>query len=168
MPLIGRGRRDDCSRTTRQIALGPVTSGYIYRGDEPEPEKRHVVKVDWQRVDLPRTAVEQDLLFSLGSSLIIFAPSENNAVTRLEQLLATSTDPGNAALIGPATGSAGLAGAGAETDVDEPEPSTDFARPRKPSSFPAGRRATLRRAADGPVRRMPVIRHDRLWPLYVM
>ncbi|OLT28359.1 hypothetical protein BJF79_11045 [Actinomadura sp. CNU-125] len=110
-------------KTTKQIAFGRVTGGYTYRADEPEPSKRHVLKVDWQRTDLPRTAVKQDLLFSLGSSLTVFAPSKNNAVARLERLAAAGVDPGNAALIGP---SAGTAEAGEDTDVDQPELATDI------------------------------------------
>ncbi len=113
-------------KTTRQIALGRVTGGYIYRGDDPDLDKRHVVKVDWQRTDLPRTAVKQDLLFSLGSALTIFAPSKNNAVIRLEKLLTTGVDPGNAALIGPSTGAANVAEPGKITDVDEPELAADI------------------------------------------
>ena len=81
-------------KTTRQIALGWVTGGYTYRADEPDPTKRHVVTVDWTRTDLPRTSVKQDLLFTLGSAMSIFAPSKNNAVERLESLLTHGTDPG--------------------------------------------------------------------------
>jgi restriction system protein len=62
-------------KTTRQIALGWVTGGYTYRADEPDPTKRQVVTVDWKRTDLPRTSVKQDLLFTLGSAMSIFAPS---------------------------------------------------------------------------------------------
>ena len=81
-------------KTTKQIAVGRVTSGYQYRADEPDRDKRHVVRVDWQRTDLPRAAVKQDLLFTLGSAMSIFAPSKNHAVDRLEHLLAHGTDPG--------------------------------------------------------------------------
>jgi restriction system protein len=68
-------------------------------------------------------------LFTLGSSLTIFAPSRNNAIARLEHLLSTGTDPGHAALISPATPAAGSAAAteaGADTDVDVPELATDI------------------------------------------
>jgi restriction system protein len=111
-------------KTTKQIAFGRVTGGYTYRADEADTDKRHVVTVAWQRTDLPRAAVKQDLLFTLGSSLSIFAPTKNHAVARLEHLLATGTDPGRAAASpGAAVGiaSASLADTGAETDVDTPE-----------------------------------------------
>ncbi|MDL9935443.1 restriction endonuclease, partial [Gordonia sp. ABSL1-1] len=41
-----------------------------------------------------RSAVKQDLLYTLGSVLTVFAPSKNNAVSRLEHLLQYGTDPG--------------------------------------------------------------------------
>ena len=81
-------------KTTKRIALGRVLSGYHYLSDEPDTDKRHVLDVDWIRTDLPRTAVKQDLLYTLGSALSIFAPTKNGAVARLEALLASGVDPG--------------------------------------------------------------------------
>lgn len=117
-------------KTTRQIALGRVVAGYRYRTDESDINQRHVVEVDWRRVDLPRTAVKQDLLFTLGSSLSIFAPSKNGAVRRLEHLLEHGTDPGQgSALANVSAGSVATAEASAEEsdgDVDAPELSADI------------------------------------------
>lgn len=115
-------------KTTKQIALGRVTAGYEYRADEPDPNRRHVVQVDWQRTDLPRAAVKQDLLFTLGSAMSIFAPSKNNAVARLEHLLKPGTDPGNAALIGRGSKKivAGSADDATVQDVDQPELAADI------------------------------------------
>lgn len=116
-------------KTTKQIAIGRVTSGYEYRADEPEADRRHVVGVDWQRTDLPRAAVKQDLLFTLGSAMSIFAPSKNNAVARLQHLLEHGIDPGNATLIGitPKAAASGPPGdVTAQTDVDEPELAADI------------------------------------------
>lgn len=115
-------------KTTKQIALGVKSSGYLYRAEDPERDKRHVVRVDWRRVDLPRTAVKQDLLFTLGSALSIFAPSKNNAVVRLEHLLTHGIDPGFASTMGlPGGGGATPIGdTGTEGDVDTPELTTDI------------------------------------------
>jgi restriction system protein len=112
-------------KTTKQIALGRATSGYEFREDE-DRNKRHVVRVDWKRTDLPRTTVKQDLLFSLGSAMSIFSPSKNNAVVRLEHLLEHGTDPGQVPSINhpptqPPHGNTTL-----EEDVDEPEITTDI------------------------------------------
>lgn len=106
-------------KTTKQIAIGRVTGGYQYRGHD-DPDLRHVVPVEWLITDLPRTAVKQDLLYSLGSALSIFAPTKGHAIARLEALLATGADPGlvsfQASLTQGRTASPLIA-----DDVDEPE-----------------------------------------------
>ena len=109
-------------KTTKQIALGRVTGPYEYRAHEEDANKRHVVPVNWQRLDLPRSAVKQDLLFTLGSAMTIFSPSKNNAVSRLERLLEHGTDPGQAP---PAQHKPGALVDTTE-DVDEPELTPDI------------------------------------------
>jgi restriction system protein len=114
-------------KTTKQIALGRVTGGYEYLATEEDPSCRHVVRVNWQRRDLPRTAVKQDLLFTLGSAMSTFAPSKNHAVTRLEHLLDYGTDLGQVPFVahaGPRP-SALATGEGPEP-VDDPELATDI------------------------------------------
>lgn len=81
-------------KTTKKIAIGKGIAPYRYLKEESEPDKRHVIDVEWIRTDLPRSAVKQDLLYTLGSALSIFAPTKNNAVGRLQALLANGTDPG--------------------------------------------------------------------------
>lgn len=85
-------------KTTSQIALGRVTSGYEYLSQNEDPGKRHIIRVDWKRTDVPRTVIKQDLLYTLGSALTIFAPSKNDAASRLEHIMQTGTDPGQASL----------------------------------------------------------------------
>ena len=81
-------------KTTSQVAFGRVKSGYEYLSDEPDPSRRHILRVDWLRPDVPRTAIKQDLLFILGSAITVFKPSRHDAAWRLEQVLATGKDPG--------------------------------------------------------------------------
>jgi restriction system protein len=88
-------------KTTSQIAFGRVTSGYEYLASESDASRRHVVRVDWQRTDVPRTAIKQDLLFILGSALTVFEPTRNDAAWRLEKVMETGVDPG-ARTTGPA------------------------------------------------------------------
>lgn len=109
-------------KTTKKIALGRVLEGYQFRADEADPDKRHVVIAEWLRTDLPRTAVKQDLLFTLGSAMSIFTPSKNNAVARLEHLLAHGTDPGSLGVPTPPEGGAVTP----EQAVDEPELSANI------------------------------------------
>ena len=113
-------------KTTKQIALGWVTGSYEYRAQEEDKAKRHVVPVDWQRLDLPRSAVKQDLLFTLGSALTIFSPSKNNAVVRLKQLLEQGTDPGQVAAFPPLKHPKSGSTIDTTDDVDEPELSPDI------------------------------------------
>ncbi|UQN29222.1 restriction endonuclease [Brachybacterium kimchii] len=86
-------------KTTREIALGRVTSSYEYIAGN-EPDHQHVVRVDWQR-QVPRSAMKQDLLYTLGSALTIFSPSRNNAAARLEHVLRTGEDVGSIGLTSP-------------------------------------------------------------------
>lgn len=66
-------------KTTSQIAFGRVTGGYEYLADELDPSRRHILRVKWERTDVPRTAIKQDLLFMLGSAITVFKPSRNDA-----------------------------------------------------------------------------------------
>ena len=76
-----------------QIALGVVTQGYWF-ADDDDSGARHCVDVDWKRTDVPRTAVRQDLLYSLGSALTVCQIKRNDAVRRLQRMLETGADPG--------------------------------------------------------------------------
>ena len=76
-----------------QIAFGTVRKSYWYNQDD-DPNWAHTVSVDWKRRDVPRTAVNQDLLHSLGSALTICAITRNDGRRRLHGLLATGIDPG--------------------------------------------------------------------------
>ncbi|GAA1799454.1 MAG: restriction endonuclease [Actinobacteria bacterium] len=84
-------------KTTRELAIGRVTSGYQYLAHEEDPNCRHVVAVEWLR-RVARTVVKQDLLYTLGSAISIFSPSRNNAVARLDHLLTHGEDPGSVAV----------------------------------------------------------------------
>ena len=79
---------------TPQIAVGVVTREYWYDDQDPHLDWRHVVSVDWQRTDVPRTALRQDLLNSLGAQMTFCAITRNDGAWRLRQLLKTGQDPG--------------------------------------------------------------------------
>lgn len=105
------------------IAVGRVTGGYRYLGDDMPADRRHVVEVEWKVTDLPRTAVKQDLLYTLGSALTIFAPSRGAAEQRLEALMETGADPGQ---LGIGSAAKGVGPVTNDDDVDEPESQTDL------------------------------------------
>lgn len=111
-------------KTTREIALGRVTSPYTYLA-ENDPGYQHVVGVEWIR-QVPRSALKQDLLYTLGSALTIFSPSRNNAASRLEHVFTTGEDVGSTALTpSPSAPAVQPSSAGADV-VDEPESQPDI------------------------------------------
>jgi len=80
-------------KMTSQIALGTVAGGYEFITDD-EGRKRHSILINWQRTDVPRTAVRQDLLHSLGAAQTVCQIRRNDGSWRLQQLMATGVDPG--------------------------------------------------------------------------
>ncbi|HXY11266.1 MAG TPA: hypothetical protein VEI52_25760 [Terriglobales bacterium] len=79
-------------KLTSQVAFGKVTGPYEFRkiGDE----FRHVRPVKWLRPDVPRTAFQQDLLFSFGAFLTVCNISRNDAERRVAAVLNGKPDPG--------------------------------------------------------------------------
>lgn len=76
-----------------RLAFGVVTGDYEYLNESGV--LNHVRKVDWKRPDVARTAVHQDLLYSLGAFSTVVQISRNDAVFRLSSILNGSpTDPG--------------------------------------------------------------------------
>jgi len=69
------------------LAIGRIAGPYRYQADAPE-DGRHQRPVEWVRTDLPRAAIDQDLLYSLGSALTVFQVRRNNAEERLTALAA--------------------------------------------------------------------------------
>ncbi len=108
-------------KTTREIAIGTVASGYEYRADEMDPSRRHLIQVDWKVTNLSRSAIKQDLLYTLGSALTVFSPSRGHAVERLLALMGTGTDPGQI----PFTSELSLP-TDLDSEVDEPETKPDI------------------------------------------
>lgn len=80
-------------KTTGMVAIGTVSGNYLYR-DDPDGSRRHVRPVEWHRTDIPRTAIGQDLLFTLNGAATIFECRRNDAAYRLSKLLETGHDPG--------------------------------------------------------------------------
>ena len=64
------------------IAIGRVIGPYQYVPDAPLGVK-HQRRLEWLVTDLPRSEVDQDLLYTLGSTLAVFRAKRNNAEERL-------------------------------------------------------------------------------------
>lgn len=84
-------------KLSRQLAIGVVTGGYFYDSNA-EPNKRHTIKVEWKKTDIPRTVVKQDLLYALGAFMTICKIARNDALNRLVSILEKGVDPGSAGL----------------------------------------------------------------------
>ncbi len=98
------------------LAVGRVTGGYQYR-DDPNPSLRHVLPVEWLRTDVSRTAVKQDLLYSLGAFLTVCELKRNDAAHRVAALVDAGTDPG-ARAVATTAGKASTAGPSTEDEDD--------------------------------------------------
>lgn len=99
-------------KRTSQIALGKVVGPYEHR--LVGGKLRHVRKVDWIRPDVPRSAFQQDLLYSFGAFMTVCQVTRNDAERRIARVLAGGEDPGP--LVAPPGGK----GPGA------PAPAADF------------------------------------------
>lgn len=81
------------SKVRRTVAVGTVTGPYRYEAGNPSGA-RHVRPVDWTRPEVPRDAIGQDLLWSLGASMTICQVGRNAAAERFATILASGVDPG--------------------------------------------------------------------------
>jgi len=81
-------------KLSRQLAIGVVTGGYAY-DSSAEPNKRHTIKVKWEKTDIPRTIVKQDLLYALGAFMTICKIAKNDALNRIVSILENGVDPGS-------------------------------------------------------------------------
>jgi len=112
-------------KTTKKIAIGVCTSGYVFRSEEQDFHKRHAICVDWKSTDVSRAAIKDDLLNTLGGAMTIFQASKNNAEDRLRVVMETRIDPGSSSATGYGTsGNTGrsAATADAEENVVDPAP----------------------------------------------
>ena len=76
-----------------RLAFGVVTGGYQYLPGGGV--LNHVRRVEWRRVDVARTATNQDLLYSLGAFSTVVQISRNDAAFRLTKVMnGAETDPG--------------------------------------------------------------------------
>lgn len=73
-------------KTRAAIAFGKFKGAYEFHPDWPEGA-HHVRKVSWITTDIPRSAVDQDILYSLGAFMTVCRISRNQAEERIKALL---------------------------------------------------------------------------------
>ena len=96
--LCNKAKQGDLTVTplktaSRQLAIGRIKGGF-FASDGKRPAR----SVEWLHTDLPRDALKQDLLYSLGASQTICEISRNNAASRFEEIVKTRRDPGDIAV----------------------------------------------------------------------
>ncbi|OOY31257.1 restriction endonuclease [Thioclava sp. F36-6] len=78
-------------KTSSTISIARVTGDY-----KPDPETGSPTRaVQWLKTDLPRDTFKQDLLYSFGAFMTVCEISRNNALARVEQVIAAGKDPGD-------------------------------------------------------------------------
>lgn len=75
------------------IAIGEVRGPYAYRTDLTN-DIHHVRRVKWIKSDIPRTAFDQDILYSLGAFMTVCQIQRNNAEQRILEVLNGKNKPG--------------------------------------------------------------------------
>jgi len=73
-------------KTRSAIAIGVVESDYEFRTDLGK-NHQHTRRVKWIKTDLPRTAFDQDLLYSFGAFMAVCKIERNQAETRVKALI---------------------------------------------------------------------------------
>jgi len=73
-------------KTRSAIAVGEVKGEYKYRPDLPE-RAQHTREVHWLRDDIPRSAFDQDLLYSFGAYLTVGRVRREKAEERIRAVL---------------------------------------------------------------------------------
>ena len=76
---------------SRQIAIGRVTGPYEYR--KIDGISRHTRAVKWERIDVSRSEIGQDLLDSLSAQRAVFRVWRNNAEKRFVAIMNRERDP---------------------------------------------------------------------------
>lgn len=104
------------------LAMGRCTGKFVYDADEPDHSRRKKLPVEWWAEPIAKSGIKDDLLYSLNAISTVFSPSRNNAVSRLEQVLLTGTDPGSNAV--PAAAPAPTPGDALPEAADVVDPQT--------------------------------------------
>jgi restriction system protein len=73
------------SKTTPTIAIGEIVSPCVYDATA-EPLYRHSRQIRWLNTQVPRTAFDQDILYSLGATLTICNIQRNDAERRVRAM----------------------------------------------------------------------------------
>ena len=78
-------------KVTSGVAVGEVTGPYVF---DPDGASRHTRAVKWLNEAVPRQTFGQDLRHSFGAFMTVCEVKRNEAMKRVQAVLATGLDPG--------------------------------------------------------------------------
>ena len=84
------------------VAFGRVTGPYRHVSDAPA-DARHQRPVEWLAIDIRRSRIDSDLLFSFGGAQTVFRVRRNNAEARIREMLSVENPP-RPCKLGPSDG----------------------------------------------------------------
>jgi restriction system protein len=79
-------------KTRSEVAVGTVDSDYVH-STQYGSDMQHVRHVKWLRTDIPRTAFDQDLLYSFGAFMTVCQVKRDQAETRIRAVAAGKAPP---------------------------------------------------------------------------
>ncbi len=96
--FVKRIQKDDLIimplRTQSAIAISEVKGEYKYRKDFGD-DMQHTREVKWLKTDIPRTAFDQDILYSLGALSTICQIKRDKVEERMQTIIKGKTNNGN-------------------------------------------------------------------------
>jgi restriction system protein len=85
------------------IAFGEVTRGYAFDA-KADQTYRHSVRVKWLNTEVPRSSVDQDLLYSFGAFMTVCRIARNDAEARIRAMAKAGWKAQAAGAVAPAPG----------------------------------------------------------------
>lgn len=104
------------------LYFGRCAGPYRYQSEESDPARRHQLPVAWQEEPVSKSAIKDDLLYSLNSIMTVFNPTRNNAGERVLALFNSGGDPGNNKPPSTGTKPATSEPSAASAEVTDPDP----------------------------------------------
>ena len=79
-------------KTRSEIAVGTIQSDYQFT-NQYGPDMQHVRNVKWTQTDVPRTAFDQDLLYTFGAFMTVCQATQPDAETRIRAAVGQGPRP---------------------------------------------------------------------------
>jgi restriction system protein len=85
------------------IAFGEVTKGYAFDANADQTY-RHSIRVKWLNIEVPRSAFDQDLLYSFGAFMTVCRMARNDAEVRVRAMAKAGWNAPAAGAMAPTPG----------------------------------------------------------------